>query len=303
MDVTGAAWSERMAPHGPEFTADLPWCHGSINYSRARVFNMLTREQQGVYRPLVSKAWIEHCKNTGPSPNNKPAYDAWYRDQLHSSIGVWSTKDADPVRDFQLLIDRFKLLAGDPQPVPIQGWSESQTAWFEREAVKAHNAELSRGSTEEDFRSWVNKVLVECDIHDHTATDRKKSFDQVMAYIGTISGDDALISHFSEASEIRMRWQIRRFMGDLAYLEQRSVEWAYVRAIWTQADLLPNLDEAPAATLVKVLQMLDSHIRRLCHRAGIRPRDLPSRSWTCAPLCEIPVSPMHGRCNRSAGPR
>jgi hypothetical protein len=239
---------------------------------------MLTKEQQGVYRPVVNKAWTEHCRLSGSSPNNKPAYDAWYRDQVHCSIGLWSTKEADPSRDFHPLLDWFTILAGEPQPIIIRGWTESQSAWFEREARKAHNMDISRGNPEIDFRSWVSALLLECDIHDHTAHDRKASFDKVMAYVGTISGDERLISHFSEASEIRMRWQIRRFMADLSVLEKTHVEWAYVKAIWNQSALLPDLDEAPAATMVKVLQMLDTQIRRLCTRAGIRPRDLPSRS-------------------------
>jgi hypothetical protein len=250
---------------------------------------MLTKEQQGVYRPVVNKAWTEHCRLAGTAPNNKPAYDAWYRDHVHSSIGVWSTKDADPRRDFQTLLDRFKLLAGEPQPIIIQGWTESQSTWFEREARKAHNMELSRGSTETDFRAWVTTLLVECDIHDHTAPDRKASFDQVMAYVGTISGDEGVISHFAEATEIRMRWQIRRFMSDLAALEQIPVEWAYVQAIWQQADLLPDLDEAPAAIMVKVLEMLDSHIRRLCKRINLCPKCLPSR---CQGQCRAMDCPL-----------
>lgn len=238
---------------------------------------MLTREQQGVYRPLVNTAWVEHCKLTGQAPNNKPDHDAWYRDQVHSAIGVWSTREANPERDFNPLLERFKLLAGEPQPIIILGWSNSQNAWFEKEAHKAYMVEESRVSIDADFRTWASNLLEECGVKGHSSPDRKESFDRVMGYVGTISGDEGVISHFSEASEIRMRWQIRRYMGDLSHLEQRPVDWSYVQAIWKQADLLPCLDDAPAATLVKVLQMLDSHIRRLCGRAGIRPKCLPSR--------------------------
>lgn len=238
---------------------------------------MLTKEQQGTYRPVVTKAWTEHCRMSGMSPNNKPAYDCWYRDQVHSAIGVWSTRDADPGRDFVRLLDRFKILAGEPQPVFVQGWSDGQNAWFEREAHKAYAAETSRGATELDFTAWLSETLVECKVKSHTAHDRKASFDRVMGYLGTISGDEQVIAHFSEASEIRMRWQIRRFMLDLEYLEKTTVEWSYVQAIWTQSKLLPDINEAPAQTLFKVLQMLDTHIRRLCGRAGIRPKCLPTR--------------------------
>ena len=242
---------------------------------------MLTRKQQGVYRPVVSKAWTEHCRLTETAPNNKPAYDAWYRDQVHSSIGVWSTKEADPVRDFQRLLYRFKLIAGEPQPIVIQGWTCSQNSWFEREARKAYDVEISRGATDIEFRTWVGEVLIECSIHDHTAVDHLKAFDRVMSLLGTISGDEVLIGHFSASSEIRIRWQVRRYMVDLSFLEKRPVEWSYVQAIWKQSNLLPDLDEAPSATLVKVMQMLDTHIRRLCKTAGIKPKCLPQRC-TCS---------------------
>lgn len=238
---------------------------------------MLTKEQRARFFPKVNKAWTEHCRLAGTSPNNKPTYDSWYRDQLHCSIGVWTTKEADPEKDFLPLLDWFTLLAGEPQPIIIKGWTESQSAWFEREAKKAHNMELSRGSPSTDFGAWVSALLIECGILNHTAHDHKESFDSVMAYVGTISADERLISHFAEAAEIRMRWQIKRSMADLSYLEKTHVSWGYVRAIWTQSDLLPALDEAPAATMVKVLQMLDTHIRRLCAKSGMRPRDLPSR--------------------------
>jgi hypothetical protein len=143
--------------------------------------------------------------------------------------------------------------------------------------------EIGRGSIDDtvDFHTWLSTILEECEVLDLLKAgahlSRRTSFDKVMGYLGTISGDEVLISHFSQASEIRMRWQIRRYMGDLSHLEGRPVDWSYVVAMWTQAALLPEIDEAPAATLADVLAMLDTHIRRLCHRAGIRPKCLPSR--------------------------
>lgn len=240
---------------------------------------MLTKTQQSEYRPLVGKAWITHCQLTGDSPNNKPAHDAWYRDQVHSCTGQWSTRDVDPNRDFQTLMDRFMMLAGDPQPVLVHGWSDSQNAWFRRAAQDAWNVAISTGSIEEGqtFREWIACILEEHGIKDHSTHSHMGSFDNVMAALGVISGDERLIDHFCQASERRMRWQIRRFMSDLSFLEKRPVGWDYVSAIWAQAELLPTLDDAPAVTLKKVLQMLDTHIRRLCANVWIRPKDLPSR--------------------------
>lgn len=245
---------------------------------------MLTKSEQAVYRPLVEKAWLQHCVLMGLSPNNKPAKDAWYRDQVHGAIGVWSTRDADPDRDYQPLLDRFMLLAGDPQVIVVKGWSPSQTEWFTKEAHKSYEAGLRSGliSREVEFNSWACEILESHGIHNHHAPDRRESFDQVMAQLATISNDDHLIDHFSQATEIRARWQISRYMADLEWLEGNSVTWDYVKAIWTQAELLPaSIADAPASTLIKVLQMLDTHIRRICREKGIRPRCIPSR---CDPI-------------------
>lgn len=242
---------------------------------------MLTKSEQAVYRPLVEKAWVKHCVLMGLSPNNRPAKDAWYRDQVHSTIGKWSTRDADPDHDYQPLIDRFMLLAGDPQLIIIKPWSDAQNEWANKEAHKAYQIEQVRGSVEPEvpFESYFYAILAshKIDTDHHIAPDKTKSFDAVMAHLGTITGDDRLISHFSEAMEIRVRYQIECFMSDLTWLEGTPVNWDYVRSIWTQAELLPDLAEAPASTLIQVLQMLDTHIRRRCKAMSILPKCLPSR--------------------------
>ncbi|MEI6165974.1 MAG: hypothetical protein WCS52_02160 [bacterium] len=253
---------------------------------------MLTKPQQSVYRPLVEKAWLEHCRLEGLSPNNKPAKETWYRDQVHSATGLWSTRDADPTRDYQTLLDRFMLLAGDPQPIIIKGWTQSQTSWFSKEARKSFDIGRTTGLFPDDldFNDWVSDLLLSHGIMGHHATDRRESFDKVMAELATISGDDHLIDHFSQATEIRVRWGITQYMSDLSWLEKTPVTWEYVRAIWTQSSLLPDLAEAPSAILIKVLQMLDTHIRRLCKRLEIRPKCLPTRCNpdTCKGDCRCP---------------
>lgn len=227
----------------------------------------------------MEKAWLAHCRLSGISPNNRPERERWYRDQVHSCTGYWSTRDVDPDRDYMTLLDRFMLLAGEPQPIIIFGWSDAQNRWFSRAAQEAWTAAFSNGCVEDgvDFLTWLNCILEENGILHHTSMDHEAAFDSVMGSLAVISNDDRMIAHFSEASERRMRWQIKRFMSDLEWLENRSVGWDYISAIWGQSELLPAIDEAPASTLQKVLQMLDTHIRRLCSRNGIRPKDLPSR--------------------------
>jgi len=100
-----------------------------------------------------------------------------------------------------------------------------------------------------------------------------------MAALAIIANDDYWIERTARASEVRMRWQITRFLGDLEWLQKRSVDISYVEAIWRQAQFRPeDMDDAPAATLQKALAMLDTHIRRLCKDYGIQPMDLPSRA-------------------------
>ena len=235
---------------------------------------------------------MEHCRLEGLSPNNRPAKDAWYRDQVHSATGLWSTRDADPSRDYQTLLNRFMLLAGDPQPIIIKGWTQSQATWFNKEAHKSFEIGQSTGLIQEDvdFNDWAGDILTSHGIMDHHAPDRRESFDRVMAELATISGDRQLIDHFSQSTEIRVRWGITQYMSDLAWLEKQPVTWEYVRSIWTQSNLLPDLAEAPAETLIKVLQMLDTHIRRTCARVGIRPKCLPTRCnpLRCKPDCKCP---------------
>lgn len=72
-----------------------------------------TRAQQGLYRPLVDRAWLADCERAGRSPNATGAREAWYRQQVHDVCGVESTKDCNGKEDFDLLLIRFATIAGD----------------------------------------------------------------------------------------------------------------------------------------------------------------------------------------------
>lgn len=161
-----------------------------------------TRRQQGKYRPLLEKAWIEECKRSEQSPNNKLAREAWYRMQLNECAGVRSTTECDAVKDFDKIMLHFAIIAGDEY--------------------------------------WINRL--------------------------------------SNAAERRMLHQIRLFMRDLAWLDKEPITWDYIRGIYTQAKLPKQLEDCPVFILWKVLQMLDTHIRRICKDYGIRPMELPSRA-------------------------
>ena len=161
----------------------------------------LSRAQHGKYRPLVDRAWRAACERDGADPSNKVARDGWYREQLMDACGIFTTKEAHPVRDF----------------------------------------------------------------------------DKLMLHFAQIANDEFWISRISEADERRMRWQMRRFLQDLSWLLEEPCHWSYMEGLYDQAQLYPSLDDAPAEVLQKALQMLDTHIRRICRRRGIRPMDLPTR--------------------------
>ncbi|NCC52821.1 MAG: hypothetical protein EOM20_16620 [Spartobacteria bacterium] len=87
------------------------------------------------------------------------------------------------------------------------------------------------------------------------------------------------MDRLSNSEERRIFRRLRMFMKDLEWLEKEPVTWDYIRGIYKQAGMLPErMRDTPAETLRKVLQMLDTYIRKICREYGIRPRELPSRA-------------------------
>jgi hypothetical protein len=72
-----------------------------------------TRGQQKVYRPLVDAAWRQRCRETRTIGNlaDAVAKDVWYRNQLLDECGIYTTKQADRVKDFDKLIVHFEALS------------------------------------------------------------------------------------------------------------------------------------------------------------------------------------------------
>ncbi len=66
------------------------------------------------FRPIVQRAWEAHCAVAGnPHVGDKIAREEWYREQLHACLGVWTTKQCNPVRDFERLMAHFEGIASD----------------------------------------------------------------------------------------------------------------------------------------------------------------------------------------------
>lgn len=251
---------------------------------------MTNREFNGVYRPLVKSAWLQYCSDHAATrPNDKAAYDLWYRQTLHhltqgrihSTAGI-----SDHMQRF--LIDSFKALSSPVDEIQIVGWSASQVARFHDLAHAAHRASQSDGETAQ-FGAWVDSIMRRHrrfigEHPDHADAywmpDRTDSFDALMADLAVRANDDYWIKRTAEQGEIRIRWQLCRFLVDLDAIEPtHHHEWGYVVGIHRQSGMLPSdISDCPAETLWRVLQMLDTHIRRLCRDLGIRPMDLPTRS-------------------------
>lgn len=72
-----------------------------------------TPAQQGLYRPLVERAWRAYCDRTNCSPHADGFRETWYRQQIYEVCGVNTTKDCNNTEDFDFLLIRFATIAGD----------------------------------------------------------------------------------------------------------------------------------------------------------------------------------------------
>lgn len=230
---------------------------------------MLTRGQQAEFRPLVQSAWESQCKLTNRDPKDRFARDLWYREQLQSVAGIRSTRDAG-VREFRALIAWFTVVA-EADEVHISGFTDAQNAVFRNLAGKAwrricmRHAQGSLG-----FHDWLNLELESCGSKQRIA-DYLDGFDVIMEHFAIIAEDRFWLERTARAKETRLRWVILQRMHRLGELEGRQVDWSYVRGIYAQAHMLPeDMEDATSEALWKLLQMMDTHVRRLEDRGGRR---------------------------------
>lgn len=250
---------------------------------------MNPRQFNGIYRPLVKAAWLHHCEATGTAPNSKDAKDIWYRQTLHDLTKgmIHSTKDISAKMQ-QFLIDSFRTMTqqapAETETILITGWSQAQIARFHDLSKAAWLASKTDGVTN-PYIEWIEAILKKHHIEEQTAPigwhmpNKKISFDKIMAGLAMTANDQYWIMRTSEQGEIRLRFQLRRYLVDLDYLTKTTHTWEYVRGIYKQSRTLPKrVEDCPAEILWKVLAMLDTHIRRLCKDLDIRPMELPTRA-------------------------
>lgn len=81
----------------------------------------ISRKQQGMYRPLVARAWEAHAERQGRPLNGRMAKEEWYRCTLLDAIGVYTTKEANGTTDFEILMLTFWEIVGDSKQISY--WS------------------------------------------------------------------------------------------------------------------------------------------------------------------------------------
>lgn len=161
---------------------------------------MFTPGQQSKYRPLVERAWQAHCLRTGQNPDVDSAHETWYRQQLMDACGIYSTRQANPVQDYDV--------------------------------ISLHFAE--------------------------------------------IAGDDKAIAYFSKASERRLQFLIQGKLDRLTDATGTIHDWSYVQGVYSQAKMMPSIQDAPARHLYKIHAMLDTHVRRVEQKQSSRQVALPA---------------------------
>lgn len=144
------------------------------------------------------------------------------------------------------------------------------------DAAYAAEAERLKGELpiKEDWRRQLN--LDTTGFYSTKQMNQTTDFDKVMLELAIMADDYYWINRLSTSDERRLRHVIQWFIYDLEFLEQQKIEWAYIQGICHQAGYVDSLLDCPAEHLAKVMQMVDTHIRRLAGKANVARADLPS---------------------------
>lgn len=130
-------------------------------------------------------------------------------------------------------------------------------------------------AAETQFRREINLDATGCySIKEMNQTD---DFDAVMLELAIRGEDLYWINRLSTAAERRIKWVIeKQFIPDLEFLLKKPVAYSYIAGIAAQAKYPIDLNDCPATMFVRVLQMVDTHIRRLAKKQSVELIDLPS---------------------------
>jgi hypothetical protein len=137
-------------------------------------------------------------------------------------------------------------------------------------------------AAETQFRREINMKATQC--YSIKEMNQTTDFDAVMLELAIIAFDEYWIDRLSCSAERRLRWILRnQFIPDLEFLMKEQIGWEYITGICEQAKIPTRMDDCPAPMLMKIVQMVDTYIRRLAKKSGIDLIDLPSgyfrRGW------------------------
>jgi hypothetical protein len=134
---------------------------------------------------------------------------------------------------------------------------------------------LNNRAAETQFRREINLAATGC--YSIKEMNQTTDFDAVMLELAIIAEDLYWINRLSSAAERRIKWVIeKQFIPDLEFLLKEPVPLSYIKGIAKQAGLPTEFMDCPARDMLKILQMTDTHIRRLAKRNGVEVIDLPS---------------------------
>jgi hypothetical protein len=128
------------------------------------------------------------------------------------------------------------------------------------------------------FDAWRKDEMRSARLPDSVAlVDHVEGYDRLMLHFAVLALDFALIERFTAAAERRLRWVLDGLCRDLEFLQSSAVDHEYVEGIYRQAGMQPReFADAPAPRLWEVVQILDTHIRRLADRNDIPRHALPT---------------------------
>jgi hypothetical protein len=106
----------------------------------------------------------------------------------------------------------------------------------------------------------------------------QEDYDALMLHFAQLAQDERAVRHYAVASERRHRFILQAVEADLSFLRGRGCGDAYMEGIYRQAGFpaCRKMDDIPVEHLRLLVQIADSHVRKLRRSAGLEPRQLPS---------------------------
>jgi len=124
---------------------------------------------------------------------------------------------------------------------------------------------------EEAKHAFRKAQLAEIGFASLTDVDRTHGFDLVMYHFAQLAGDEQTAVYFSVAVERRMRFLIRDRLEVITKLTGVRHDWAYARGIMDHMHLAADIEDVPAAQLLKVFEALDTYKRRHSTKGHEKP--------------------------------